>query len=485
MTPLLTVAPLLGVIAMVMSLTHAVPIAVSLAYDDGAVYGFSLSMAINFALGYLTWVLTRRHRRELTPRDGILLVVLAWCGGPAFATLPLLMGIPGLTFTDAYFESVSGLTATGATLLSGLDTLAPSVNIWRALLQWLGGMGLIVLAVAILPLLGVGGRQIFKAETPGPMKDEKLTPRITETAKGLWFVYLLISLACVFAYHWAGMSWFDAWLHMFTTVSLGGFSSHDASLGYWNSPAIEAVAIVFILISCVNFSTHFLALRSFRPFPYYRDPEVRLCLTLLIASAIGIAAYLRGMGTYPDFFSALRYSAFNVISVASTTGYSNTDYSLWPVFAPMWMLFLCSFATCSGSTGGGVKMIRAQLLYVQIYREFIKLLHPTAISPAKLDGQVIENKVIFAVLAFMFIYVASIVTMTLVLLASGLDTITAFSAAVACINNTGPGLNLVGPATTYAVLTDFQIWVCTFGMLLGRLELFTLLIVFTPIFWRR
>jgi len=485
MTSLLTVASHLGLIAMVMSLTHLIPIAVSLAYDDGTQNAFVLSMAVNFAVGYFAWIATRRRRRDLTPRDGILLVVLAWCGGAAFATLPLLLGIPGLSITDAYFETVSGLTTAGSTVLSGLDTLAPSLNIWRGLLQWLGGMGLIVLAVAILPLLGVGGRQIFRAETPGPMKDKKLTPRIKETAKGLWMVYALISIACAVCYHWAGMNWFDAFMHMFSTMSLGGFSNYDASFGKFDSPLIEFVAIVFMLIASLNFGSHFLAFRARSVAPYRRDPEAGLCMLILLSSCLGIALYLLAKGVYADFWTALRFASFNVVSIASTTGYANADFNLWPIFAPMWMLFLCSFASCSGSTGGGIKLIRAQLLYIQIYREFVKLLHPNAVNPAKLKGHVIENKVIFSVLAFLFIYIASIVSMTLLLLASGLDALTAFSAVVACINNMGPGLNQVGPATTFAVLTDFQTWICTFAMLLGRLELFTLLIVFTPVFWRR
>jgi trk system potassium uptake protein TrkH len=370
-------------------------------------------------------------------------------------------------------------------VLSDLDTLAPSLNFWRCLLVWLGGMGLIVLAVAILPLLGVGGRQIFKAETPGPMKDAKMTPRITETAKGLWVVYGLISMACVIAYHLAGMTWFDAVVHMFSTMGLGGFSSHDASFGYWDSPIIETVAIVFMLIASINFGSHFLALRSRSMTPYRSDPELAWCLGIMIASCAGIALYLDWMGIYPDLLTSLRFASFNVVSIATTTGYASTDYNLWPIFAPMWMLFLCSFASCSGSTGGGIKMIRAQLLYVQVYREFVKLLHPTAAMPAKLGGQVMENKIIFSVLAFLFIYIASIVALTLVMMASGLDDLTSFSAVVASINNTGPGLHKVGPATTYAVLSDFQTWVCTFAMLLGRLELFTVLIVFTPVFWRK
>ena len=485
MRPLLAVLRPLGVIGMVMSLSHMVPIMTSLLFGDGALRAFCVSMLFNFAVALITFLAARNVKYELKPRDGMLLVVLAWSGGAAFATLPLLLLIPELSFTDAYFEAISGLTASGGTVLSGLDALAPSLNIWRALLVWLGGMGIIVLAVAILPLLGVGGRQIFKAGTPGPMKDQKLTPRIAETAKGLWFVYVLLSIACLLAYRMAGMSWFDAWVHMFATMGLGGFSSHDAGFAHWNSPAIEAVAIFFMLVSCVNFSTHFLAFRARSPQPYFHDHEMRLCLTVILTSCISIAGYLLAMGTYTDFWTALRFASFNVVSVATTTGYSNTDYGLWPIFAPMWMLFLGSFASCSGSTGGGIKMVRAQLLYTQIYREFIKLLHPSAVSPAKLDGQIVENKVIFAVLAFLFIYIASIVSITLLLLASGLDALTAFSAATASINNLGPGLNQVGPATTYAALTDFQTWVCSFAMLLGRLELFTLLIIFTPAFWRR
>jgi len=485
MRSLLAVLRPLGGIGMVMGLTYLVPIIASLIYDDGVWRVFLQAMLFNFTLAAIVFAATHRVRYELTPRDGMLLVVGAWSGGATFAALPLFALIPGISFTDAFFEAISGLTATGATVLSGLDQLPPAVNIWRALLQWLGGMGVIVLAVAILPLLGVGGRQIFKAETPGPMKDQKLTPRIAETAKGLWVVYLLLSLACVLAYRLAGMSWLDAWVHMFTTLGLGGFSSHDASFGYWNSPLIEAVAIVFMLLACLNFGTHFLALYGRNAKPYLHDPEIRVCLLVLLGSCVGIAAYLYAFGTYADFGTALRYASFNVISVATTTGYSSTDYGLWPIFAPMWMIFLCSFVSCSGSTGGGIKMIRAQLLYIQIYREFVRLLHPSAIRPAKLDGQVVENKIIFSVLAFLFIYIASLVTIVLILLASGLDAVTAFSAGAASLNNMGPGLNQVGPATTYAVLNDFQTWVCAFAMLLGRLELFTLLIIFTPVFWRR
>ena len=421
----------------------------------------------------------------MQPRDGFLLVALVWTAMPGFATLPLLLYLPELSFTDAYFETVSGLTTTGATVLSELDKLPVSINIWRTFLVWLGGMGVIVLAVAILPLLGVGGSQIYKAETPGPMKDTKLTPRIAETAKGLWLVYLMITGACVLGLRIAGMSWLDALMHSFSTMGLGGFSSHDASFGHWNSPAIEFVAILFMLAAGINFGTHFLAWRRWSFAPYARDPEAWLYLLVVIGSVFGIAWFLLANQTYDNFWTALRFSAFNVVSIATTTGFANTDYSLWPAFAPAWMLLLCCFASCSGSTGGGIKMIRAELMARQAVREMTRIIHPRAIVPVKLGGQPVENNIIFAVLAFMLVYGGSVILMTMLLAASGLDIITAFSAVIACINNTGPGLGQVGPATTYAVLNDFQTWICTFAMLLGRLELFTLLIVFTPGFWRK
>jgi len=422
---------------------------------------------------------------ELQIRDGFLLVALVWTTLPAFATLPLLLYMPGLSFTNAYFEAVSGLTASGGTVLSGLDQLPPSINLWRGFMIWLGGMGVIVLAVAILPLLGVGGSQIFKAETPGPMKDTKLTPRIAETAKGLWLVYFALTGLCLLAYRWAGMSWLDAQMHAFTTMGLGGFSTHDASFAYWNSPKVEAVAITFMMIAAVNFATHFLAWRRLSLAPYRRDPEAGVYALVLVGSVCGIALYLYLTGVYSDPWSALRFAAFNVVSVATTTGYANADYNAWPIFAPLWMLFLCSFVSCSGSTGSGMKMIRAQILCKQIFRELLRIIHPRLQRPVKLSGMVIENRIVLAVLAYVFVYVSCIVFCTLLLAATGLDLLTAFSAAVASINNTGPGLGQVGPLSTYAVLSDVQIWVCSFLMLLGRLELMTLLVVMTPAFWRK
>lgn len=484
MRRLFPVFRLLSLIICIFGLTLLVPVAISWSLQDGAESAFDEAILLTLGVGLLLWGVTRHDKRELSIRDGFLMVVLVWTVLPAFAALPLIIQLD-LSVTDAYFEAVSGLTTTGATVLSGLDTMPPSINFWRTQMVWLGGMGLIVLAVAILPLLGIGGRQMFQAETPGPMKESKLTPRIAETAKGLWRVYAGITLCCIVAYGWAGMSWLDAVMHAFSTMGLGGFSSHDASFGYFDSPAIESVSITFMLIAGMNFATHFMALsgRSIRP--YRRDPEAGWFLVVTLGSVVGIAGYLVANGVYPEFSQALRFAAFNVVSIATTTGYATTDYYLWPMFAPLWMLFLCSFATSAGSTGGGIKMIRALVLYKQVYRELIRAIHPNVVHLVKVGSDVVPGKILFAVLAFAFVYMVSIVSMTLLLSLSGLDIVTAFSAVVACINNTGPGLNQVGPATTFAVLTDAQTWVCTFAMLLGRLEIFTLLVVLTPAFWRK
>jgi trk system potassium uptake protein len=463
----------------------ALPWAFSFAFGDGAQRAFAYSLAATLVAGLALWLITFHERRELQVRDGFLLVALVWTVLPAFATLPLLLSLPALSFTDAYFEAVSGLTASGATVLVGLDTLPPSVNLWRGFMIWLGGMGVIVLAVAILPLLGVGGSQLFKAETPTPMKDTKLTPRIAETAKGLWLVYFGFTAACMLAYRLAGMSWFDALMHGFTTMGLGGFSTHDASYAHWNSPAIEAVAIAFMLVAAINFATHFLAWRRLSLRAYVVDPEAKVMVAVLVLAVLLIAGYLVLTGVYEDFATALRFSAFNVVSVATTTGYASTDFAQWPIFAPLLMLFLCSFISCSGSTGSGIKMVRAQILFKQLFRELLRTIHPRIYSPVKLADRPVSNATVFAVLAYLFVYVASVVMLSLLLTASGLDVLTAFSAAVVSLNNTGPGLGDVGPTATYAGLTNTQTWICSFAMLLGRLELLTLLVVLTPAFWRR
>ena len=484
MRSLYPVLHVLSLVILIFGLTMLVPLAVSWGLRDGAERAFDEAILLTLAVGALLGYVTRKSKRDLRIRDGFLMVALVWTVLPAFAAVPLIAQLD-LSFTDAYFETVSGLTTTGATILTGLDDLPVSINFWRTQLVWLGGMGLIVLAVAVLPLLGIGGRQMFKAETPGPMKDSKMTPRIAETAKGLWGVYAGFSLCCLLAYHWAGMPWLDAIMHTFSTMGLGGFSSHDASFGYFNSVAIESVAIVFMLIAGMNFATHFIALsgRSLRA--YRVDPEAGWYLAVTLGSVVGIAIFLMAHQVYPDAGEAFRRAAFNVISIATTTGFATVDYALWPMFAPLWMLFLCSFATSAGSTGGGIKMIRAILLYKQVNREMVRAIHPNAVYQVRIGSESVPVNILFAVLAFGFVYVACIVSMTLLLSLTGLDIITAFSAVVASINNTGPGLGQVGPSTTFTSLNDFQTWVCTFAMLLGRLEIFTLLVVLTPAFWRK
>lgn len=481
----LAVLRVFALVLLLFALTLLLPVAVAWIGQDPALPAFLAGFAITACAAALLWLLTRRHTDELRVRDGFLLVSLVWVVVPAFAAAPLMLYLPQMSFTDAYFEAVSGLTTTGATVIEGLDTLPFSINLWRTGLVFLGGMGLIVLVVAILPLLGVGGRQLFSAESPGPIKDAKLTPRMAQTAKGLWLVYLALAVACTLGYVWAGMGWGDAVMHMFSTLGLGGFSSHDASYAYFNSPAVEAVAIVFMTLAGMNFATHYMAVwrRSFSF--YWIDPEIRWYVGVMYASVLGIALYLWWTGTFPDFLTALRFSAFNTVSIATTTGFANTDYAQWPFFAPLWMLFLCSFVTCAGSTGGGIKMMRALIVFRQVMREVVHTVHPNAVRPVKLSGAPLPNKIIFAVLAFCFAYMVIIVSLTLLMVFSGLDVVTGFSAVVASFNNTGPGLGEVGPATTFKSLTDFQTWICTAAMLLGRLEIFTLLVVLSPAFWRK
>ncbi|MDD3528541.1 MAG: potassium transporter TrkG [Gallionellaceae bacterium] len=481
----LPILHLLGLVIAMFGLSMLLPLLVSLYIGDDAQLAFDKVFLLTLCSGLALWLIGRMHRRELKARDGFLLVVMIWLVLPLFGAQPLMFQMPELSFTDAYFEAMSGLTATGATVLSGLDGLPPSINLWRTQMHYIGGMGVIVLVVAVLPMLGVGGRQMFKAETPTPMKDTKLTPRMAETAKGLWLAYMVLTVACVLSFWGAGMGGLDALTHAFSVMGLGGFSSHDASLGHFDSPAIEAVAAIFALAAGINFATHFMAMRGLSLKPYSYDAEIRWFLSVVLLSSLGLALFLWLRDVYIDFPSALRYAAFNTISVATTLGFSTDDYATWPLFAGMWMLFLATFSTSAGSTGGGIKMMRAILLYKQFYRELVKLLHPSAEVPTKLGGAVVPNKIIYAVLAFLFIYVASTVVLSFVLIASGLDVFTSFSAIVATLNNTGPGLGQVGPSATYAVLSDFQTWVCSFSMLLGRLELFTLLVVLTPAFWKK
>lgn len=483
--PILRVAPVLGSMAMTISGCHLVPIAIAWAYGDGMMAVFLTSMVLNFLAGLGTWLVTRRFKTELRMEDGFLLVVLAWTGGAAFASVPLLLGIQDLSITDAYFEAISALTTTGATVLVGLDALAPSLNLWRHMLQWFGGMGIIVLAVAILPLLRVGGMQVYRAETPGPMKEDKLTPRIRETAKKLWMLYALLTIAFIICLRIAGMSWFDAVCHAFSAISLGGFSTHDASIGHFDSVAIEVVLTCIMLVSALNFATHYAAWRSRSVASYRRDAQAKSTVVVLVASFAILAGYLYQEGVYGSYWTALRHVSFNLVSIATDSGYASVDFDQWPILVPMWMLLLSCVTASAGSTGGGIKMIRTLVLIKQAYREMVLLKHPSAVRQMKISGAVIENRVVFAVLGFIAVYFMSVMILSFILMATGLDFISSFSAIIACINNMGPGLGQVGPAANYQGLSDFQSWVCVAAMLLGRLEVFAVLILFTPTFWRR
>ncbi len=490
--PFLRVAPVLGAIVWVFGLTLLVPWGVSLWTGDGAHRAYLGPMLLTVLCGGLLHLLARvggGGRDDLQARDGILLVGLAWTVLPLFASLPLLLYFSGtnapMTFTAAYFEAMSGLTTTGATVLIGLDALPGSINLWRCFLQWLGGMGILVLAVAILPMLGVGGSQVFRAEATGPMKDAKLTPRITETAKGLWSVYVGISLLCVVAYWLGGMSALDAWTHMFSTMSLGGLSSHDSSFGYFASPLLEWIAVCFMLLASCNFALYFVAFAKRSPARIWRDAEWRGTMAIMVGASLFVTALLLVKGVYQDGSEALRLATFNVVSIASTTGYSTTDYTQWPIFAPIFMIMLSGLATSAGSTGAGIKMARVVILVKQARREMTRIIHPRAVNPVTMGGAVMDSSTIFSVLAFMLVYGATVIGLTMLLLLTDMDFDTAFTAIVASVNNMGPGLNEVGPAGNFAGLTAFQLWICTLAMLLGRLEMLSFLVLFTRGFWRK
>ena len=481
--------PVLGIFARILiafSPAFFVPLGWALVLDANEhALMWTACFALTLVSGLLLWAFTRKQHRELQARDGFLLVNLVWLVLPAFAAIPLMYTVPDITWIKAYFEAMSGLTATGATALSGLDALPTSVNVWRCFLHYLGGLGIMLLVVAVLPMLGLGGFQVYKAETPGPMKDTKFTPRIAETARGLWGVYFVFSIACMLAYKWAGMSWVDAFMHMCSTMGLGGFSSYDASIGHFDSLKVEMVATLFMALAGINFLRYFIVLRNRSVRPLLYDREIRTYLMVLASAVALLTGLLVFHGVYPSVLEALRASAFHVVSVGTTTGFATTDYALWPVFAPVMLMFLGTFASCAGSTGGGMKMIRMILLIKQARRELVRIVPPRVVNPVTLSGQVVPISVMTATFGFMLIYGAVTIGLTLVMLLSGLDIVSAFSAVVATVNNIGPGLGQVGPANNYGVLTEFQLWVLSFSMLMGRLELLSFLVLFTGQFWRR
>lgn len=471
-----------GTLLTFFSFTFLVPAAIAAYYGESMMTTFAMAFAVTFLCGLALW-LPLRGNRELRGGDGFLITALFYIGLSLFGAIPLYFAeSTNLTFSDAAFESMSGLTTTGATVITGLDALPKSLLFYRQLLQWLGGMGIIVLAVAIFPMLGIGGMQLYRTESPGPAKDNKLTPRITETAKALWYIYLSLTVACAVAYWGAGMTPFDAISHSFSTVAIGGFSTHDASMGYFASPLIESVAIVFMLLSGINFGLHFLVWRRRNVLHYFQDAEVRTYLAALVTVAVIVCALLY---QYPqEGVSPLRDGLFQTVSIATTTGFTTHNFSMWPSVIPILLLLAAFTGGCAGSTAGGIKMIRVLMIYLQGMREVKRLIHPNGVFPIKLNNAPVSDRVIEAVWSFFSVYVTVFLVMVTAIMVIGeLDFITAFSAVGACLNNLGPGLGDV--ALNYSSLSPSVKWILMFTMMLGRLEIFTILVLLTPAYWRR
>ncbi len=478
-----TVQKIVGFLIAGASLMMFPPALVSWLYDDGTVSIFFVSAVILLITGMAIFLPVRHIHQELRLRDGFLIVAASWLALALVGALPfLLLQQPEISYVDAVFESMSGLTTTGATILTNLDELPRGVLYYRQQLQWLGGLGIVVLAVAILPMLRIGGMQLYRAETPGPMKDSKLTPRITETAKALWLIYLGITVLCVLAYWLGGMSLFDAVGHAFSTVAIGGMSTHDAGFAWFDSPTLEVLATIFMVVAGINFAIHFTSWKRASAQPYFNDPELKVYASLLLGFAIMVTIALYLNGTYSTIAESARYASFQVVSVMTTTGFTTADFSIWPGFIPIMLICIAFIGGCAGSTCGGMKVIRVMLLYRQAIREILRLIHPHAVIPVKIGGRKTSATVMDAVWGFFFLYVASFVMITIALNGVGVDPVTAYAAAAACITNLGPGLGDV--SANYASLNSTAKVILSFAMLMGRLEIFTLLVLFTPAFWR-
>ena len=474
---------ILGILLTLFSLTMLPPIGISWWFKDNASLPFLIAFGLILGVGLLLWLPVRNRRHELRIRDGFTVVMLFWVSLSLSAAIPiLLLQSPSFGVTDAVFEAVSALTTTGATVIINIDELPPSILFYRQFLQWIGGMGIIVLAVAILPVLGIGGMQIYRAETPGPMKDTKLTPRITETAKALWYIYLSLTIACTVAYWLAGMSFFDALAHSFSTVAIGGFSTHAQSIGYFNSPLIELVAMVFMFLSGINFALHFIAWRKRSPLTYVTDAEFKAYICFIAFIAILTSGYLYLTGTFSTPSDALRHGFFQAISFSTTTGFATADYSTWPSFLPVLLIIASFVGGCAGSTGGGLKVIRIVLLFKQSRREIIRLVHPSAQVSIRVNDKALPPRIVEAVWGFFAAYIITYAVIMLLLIFTGLDQVTAYSAVAACLNNLGPGLGDV--SFHYQDINAGAKWILCIAMLLGRLEIFTLLVILSPTFWR-
>jgi trk system potassium uptake protein len=506
----LVVLRILGLLLSLFSLTMLPPVVVSWIYHDGVWLSFVQAFLIVLAAGLTLYLPLRRHRAELRIRDGFLVVAGFWVVLGFAGAVPLvLVEIPIMSLTDAVFESVSGFTTTGATVLVGLDTLPRSVLWYRQQSHWFGGMGIIVLAVAILPVLGVGGMQLYRAETPGPMKDTKLTPRITETAKALWITYVGLTAVCAVSYRLAGMNWFDAIGHAFSSIATAGFSTHDASFAHFDSALIEWLGAVFMLLGATSFALHFYAMRRLMPdihvrmysglprfsWPhrrkvsllgsingYVQDPEFRAYLVIQAGLIAIVAGYLAWVGHHSPGES-LTKAVFQSVSIGTTTGFTSTDFSAWPGALPVLLILASFIGGCAGSTAGGMKVLRWLLIFKQGWRELARLLHPNAMMTVRLGERGVPTRVTEAIWGFFSVYVVVFCILMAIMMFIGLDQVTAFSAVAATLNNLGPGLGDV--SVTFGTVPDAAKWVGILGMILGRLEIFTLLVLLTPEFWRR
>lgn len=469
---------------MLFSLTMLPPIAIGKLMGDPDLSNFWWGFGSVLLIGSLLWLPFRNYKNELRLRDGYLIAVLFWVGLSAAATIPISLSESiDISLASAFFETVSGFTTTGATVLVGIDSLPKSINFYRLELHWLGGMGIIVLAVAILPMLGIGGMQLYKAEAPGPVKDAKLTPRITETARLLWYVYLAMTILGIGLFLLGGMTWFDAICHSFSAISTGGFSTHDSSFGYFNSSFLEYSACFIMIMGGVNFALHFAALHSKSLSVYWTDSEFRMYLFVMFLVAAICVIVLTKNNFYPDFSTTVRYAIFHVASIMTSTGLIAADFSSWPTFLPVLLMFVSFVGGCAGSTGGGLKVIRFLLLMKQGWREVNLLSHPRAHTHIKVNGEPVPENITRAVWGFFSMYVAVFTIFMLGMMAAGHDQVTSFSAVAATLNNMGAGLGAV--SSNFAGLDDFTKWWLSFAMLMGRLELFTILVLFSPAFWRK
>jgi len=472
-----------GSLCLVFSVIFIPPVIVSYIYHDGTIPQFLDSLFITLFIGMALWLPFRSRRVELYKRDGFLIIVLVWLALSFLSSIPFNL-ILNTSEIDSLFEAVSGVTTTGATVLTGLDEMPPSLLFYRQELQWFGGMGLIVLAVAVIPQLGIGGMSIYTAEVPGVMKEEKLAPRLNQTASILWKMYLSLTIVCAISYWLAGMGVYDAISHSLATVSTGGFSTHDQSLNYFNSPIIEFIAIVFMMLGAINFSVHFLALRGRSIRVYFKDEEVRLFFIIVfVAALIIILTLLEVYDGYHDIFRTVLNSLFTVVSMITSTGFVTVDYSSWPLFIPFFLMIIGFVGGCGGSTAGGMKVIRILILLKLINREMKRLLHPHGVFFIRLNGvSKIPDRTLQSVFGFFSLYVVSFAVLLLLMIMGGVDQVTAFSAIATCMNNMGPGLGEV--TSSFAELDDSAKLISVASMLLGRLEVVSVLVLLSPEYWK-